>query len=606
MTEKRIQLLPEHVANQIAAGEVVQRPASVVKELMENAIDAGSDLIQLIVKEGGKTLIQVTDNGSGIPEEQVELAFQRHATSKIRQAEDLFQIQSKGFRGEALASIAAIAHVELQTRQAQDETGLRVRIEGGTLKEKEACASQVGSSFSVKQLFYNIPARRNFLKSDAVELRHITEEFQRIALAHPEVAFRFYSNGNVLFDLPPGNLKLRLVHVLGAKTKEKLVPVEEETDVVNLSGFILKPDYAKKSRGEQYFFVNNRFVKSPYLHHAVMAAYEGLLPANFYPGYFLFLEVDPARLDVNIHPTKTEVKFEDEQTLYAILRSAIKHSLGQFQVAPTLDFNRDPNLDTPYEYESKNPEKPLLQVDSSFNPFKDSSPRPARVSKEQIEATTEVYESGFSSLLIEEEPETTENRLFEEEPDYVEGMSCFQWKRKYLLVDSPKGLLAVDQSRAHQRVIYETFLGSMTVQAAASQQLLFPLELHFSKKQMMALTEIEDSLKALGFDFAIGEDQVLSVHGIPSLLPEGRIPHLIEQLIADYEEGMSAGEWTQAELLARTLCRSVSIRSGDVLEKEAQQALLSEWLACKETLLSPFHKLIYIRISEGDIHKKLN
>lgn len=605
MADTLIQLLPEHVANQIAAGEVVQRPASVVKELLENAIDAGANSIQLLVKDGGKTLIQVTDDGSGIPEEQVEIAFQRHATSKIRQADDLFKIQSKGFRGEALASIAAIAHVELQTRQESETHGIRLRIEGGEIKEKEISASNKGSTFSVKQLFFNIPARRNFLKSDAVELRHITEEFQRVALAHPELSFRFVSNGNLVFDLPSGNLKLRLVHLFGGKTKEKLVPVEEETEVVSLSGYILKPNFAKRSRGEQYFFVNKRFVKCPYLHHAVMAAYEGLLPDGLYPGYFLFLDVDPANIDVNIHPTKTEVKFEDEQTLYAILRSAIKHSLGQFQVAPTLDFNRDPNLDTPYGFQDKSPERPRMQVDRNFNPFRESAVA-RKPSTEQIQATTEVYESSFSSLMIEEESESENTSLFEEEPAIAEGMPCFQWKRKYLLVDSGEGLLVIDQSRAHQRVIYESFLGSMTVQAGASQQLLFPLELYFSKQQLMVLTEIEESLRSMGFDFGIQEDGGLQIHGIPGLLPEGRIPHLIEQLLEDYQQGIGTGELTQAELLARTLSKSIAIRSGDALEKEAQQALLSEWSACKETLLSPFNKLIYIRIAEGDIHKKFN
>ena len=606
MTEHLIQLLPEHVANQIAAGEVVQRPASVVKELLENAIDAGATLIQLTIKDGGKTLIQVTDNGSGIPEEQVELAFQRHATSKIRQADDLFRIRSKGFRGEALASIAAIAHVEMQTRLNDQAKGVRLRIEGGEIKEKESIACNKGSSFLVKQLFFNIPARRNFLKSDTVELRHISEEFQRVAFAHPERAFRFISNDHLVFDLPAGSLKLRLVHMLGTKTKEKLVPVEEETDVVSLSGYILKPNFAKKSRGDQYFFVNNRFVKCPYLHHAVMAAYEGLLPADTYPGYFLFLQVNPSDIDVNIHPTKTEVKFEDEQTLYAILRSAIKHGLGQFQVAPSLDFNRDPNLDTPYHYQEKNPESPRMHVDRSFNPFQESSFHTVKPNQEQIEANTEVYESSFSSLLIEEESQEEQKELFESESQVTTGGHCFQWKRKYLLVDSPEGLLVIDQSRAHQRVIYESFLGSMTVKAAASQQLLFPLELHFSKQQILVLKEIEDSLISMGFDFSLDDQGVLHIHGIPSLLPEGRIPHLIEQLIGDYQEGISSGEWTQAELLARTLSKSIAIRSGDVLEKEAQQTLLSEWSSCKETLLSPFHKLIYIRIAEGDIHKKLN
>ena len=343
-----IQLLPDHVANQIAAGEVVQRPASVVKELLENTVDAGASSIKLLVKNAGKVLIQVIDDGKGMSVTDARLSFERHSTSKIKVADDLFNLSTKGFRGEALASIAAIAHVEMKTRQDSDELGTLLAVEGSVFKSQELITTPKGSSIAVKNLFFNIPARRNFLKSDAVELRHIIDEFQRVVLAHPSINFSMYHNGSDLFNLLNGSFRQRIVNTFGRKTNEKLVPVEETTEILSISGFVGKPEYSKKSRGEQFFFVNNRYVKSPYLNHSISSAFEGLLQPGRHPSYFLYLQVDPNSIDINIHPTKTEIKFDDEQTIYAILRAAIKHSLGQFSIAPVLDFERDKNLDTPY------------------------------------------------------------------------------------------------------------------------------------------------------------------------------------------------------------------------------------------------------------------
>ncbi|MGB8704047.1 MAG: DNA mismatch repair endonuclease MutL, partial [Gillisia sp.] len=365
-----IHLLPDHVANQIAAGEVVQRPASVIKELLENSIDAGAHEIQIYLKESGKVLISVIDNGFGMSVTDSRLSFERHATSKIKLAEDLFSLKTKGFRGEALASIAAIAHVELKTRREQDEVGTCIKIEGSEIISQEPCVTSKGTSISVKNLFYNIPARRNFLKSDTVELRHIIDEFQRVALAHPQISFSFIHNSSELFQLPASNYRQRISNIFGGKTNEKLVPVAEDTEIVKISGFIGKPEFAKRTRGEQFFFVNDRYIKSGYLHHAITAAFEGLLQDKAVPSYFLYLQVDPHSIDINIHPTKTEIKFDDEQALYAILRSAVKHSLGQFNVAPILDFDRDPNLDTPYEYSNKQALHPKVEVDRNFNPFR--------------------------------------------------------------------------------------------------------------------------------------------------------------------------------------------------------------------------------------------
>ena len=365
-----IQLLPDHVANQIAAGEVVQRPASVVKELLENAIDADATIIKLIVKDAGKTLIQVIDNGKGMSSTDARLSFERHATSKIRTANDLFQLHTKGFRGEALASIAAIAHVALKTKTEIDDVGHAIEIEGSKVISQNIIVTPKGTSVAVKNLFFNIPARRNFLKSNTVELRHVIDEFHRVALTHPSINFAMYNNGSETFNLPISNFRQRIVNIFGSKINEKLVPVTENTEVLKISGFVGKPEFARKTRSEQYFFVNNRFIKSAYLNHAIASAFEGLLKSGMHPSYFLHLEVDPQTIDINIHPTKTEIKFDDEHTLYALLRSAVKHSLGQFNIAPVLDFNRDPSLDTPYAYNKTPINTPKIEVDKSYNPFK--------------------------------------------------------------------------------------------------------------------------------------------------------------------------------------------------------------------------------------------
>jgi DNA mismatch repair protein MutL len=366
-----IHLLPDHVANQIAAGEVVQRPASVVKELLENAIDAKATIIKLLVKEAGKTAIQIIDNGNGMSITDARLSFERHATSKINSADDLFKLQTKGFRGEALASIAAIAHVDLRTKQESDEVGTLIVIEGSKVIKQEPVATPTGTSISVKNLFYNIPARRNFLKSDTVETRHIVNEMQRVALAHPEITFYMYHNDNEVYHLPKSNLKQRIIAVFGKKTNEKLVPITEKTAIVTINGFVAKPEFAKKSRGEQFFFVNNRFIKTAYLNHAVKVAFEGLIANNQHPSYFLFLKVPTESVDINIHPTKTEVKFDNEKDLYAIIRATVKHSLGQYNVAPVLDFNRDSSMDVPYSFKTKKQTEPGIKVDRNFNPFTD-------------------------------------------------------------------------------------------------------------------------------------------------------------------------------------------------------------------------------------------
>ncbi|MGB5668669.1 MAG: DNA mismatch repair endonuclease MutL [Maribacter sp.] len=610
-----IKLLPDHVANQIAAGEVVQRPASVVKELLENAIDAQATSIKLIVKEGGKNLIQVVDNGMGMSSTDARLSFERHATSKIQKAEDLFCLHTKGFRGEALASIAAIAHVEMQTKPEDEETATHLRIEGSEIIFQEVCVAPKGTSMLVKNLFFNIPARRNFLKSNHVELRHITDEFHRVALAHPNIAFNFYNNGSELFNLPKANRRQRIVHIFGSKTNEKLVPVNEETQVVKITGFINKPEFAKKSRGEQFFFVNNRFIKSAYLHHAVTSAFEGLIKSDSFPGYFLYLEVDPSSIDINIHPTKTEVKFDDEHTLYAILRSTIKHSLGQFNIVPALDFEHNQNLDTPYSFQNKGALQPNITVDRGFNPFQEISNKKAAMhiyKKQSTEGWENMYvgleskvgkDEGFSSLHFESD--TITGSIFEGQQENLESVATtFQLKRKYIVTTIKSGMVVIDQSRAHQRVLYEQFLKNITVNEAVSQQLLFPLSLSFSNTDIDVLKDIRESLNTIGFVFSKVEGEEVKITGVPLMVSESEVAIVLDQLISDFQLEVTEDSFSQTDVLSKTLSKTLAVKTGEVLNNASQLALVNDLFACKESRVSPFNKPIYVTITENEIDKK--
>ncbi|MDT0622722.1 DNA mismatch repair endonuclease MutL [Croceitalea vernalis] len=608
-----IKLLPDHVANQIAAGEVVQRPASVVKELLENAIDAGATNIKLIVKDGGKALIQVVDNGIGMSETDARLSFERHATSKISCAEDLFNLNTKGFRGEALASIAAIAHVDVQTKPENAELGSFLKIEGSKITAQDVAATPKGTSIAVKNLFFNIPARRNFLKSNQVELRHITDEFQRVALVHFDVAFQFYNNGSELFNLPKENFRQRIVHVFGAKMNERLVPVEEETEVVKVSGFICKPEFARKSRGEQFFFANGRFIKSPYLHHAIGAAFEGLIKSEMQPGYFLFLNVDPKAIDINIHPTKTEVKFDDENTLYAILRSTIKHSLGQFNVVPSLDFEHDNNLLTPYSYQGKEAVVPKVTVDARFNPFESKESSTVRTSsfkKKSIEGWENLYtdlddkDNSFSSVQFESQIEVPD--IFEgQEEDIKTNQIAFQLRRKFIVTTIKSGMLVINQNRAHQRVLYEKFLANNEVKQGVSQQLLFPLTLEFTGPEIQQLKQFHEHLSVLGFIMNFGKKQKVTVSGIPTIMTETSIGTVFAELLINNESEVTDEEVLSSEvLIAKILCRTLALKSGQPLDTTSQIALVNDLFGCEESKLDPFNRIIYTTIETDLIEKK--
>lgn len=612
-----IQLLPDHVANQIAAGEVVQRPASVVKELMENAIDAKATDIKLIVKDAGKTLIQVIDNGQGMNVTDARLCFERHATSKIRHAEDLFDLHTKGFRGEALASIAAIAHVELKTKQDQEELGTHIIIEGSKFVTQDVAVLPKGTSFLVKNLFFNIPARRNFLKSDTVEMRHIFDEFQRIALAHPNIYFTLIHNGSEVFNLPSSNYRQRIVNVFGGKTNEKLVPVSEETEIVQISGFIGKPEFAKKSRSEQFFFVNDRFIKNGYLFHAIMSAYDGLLREGNQPSYFLYLTVPPHTIDINIHPTKTEVKFDDEQALYAILRAAVKHSLGQFNVAPVLDFDRDATLDTPYDYKDKEIGSPLIQVDANFNPFATEMP----VKKTSFKTYSDVFSkrensASWESLYVDLRQDTEEiasisfesepvtSKLFDDSANENTFSRTYQIHKKYIVSSIKSGMLVIDQNKAHQRILYEQFLTNITVQQASSQQLLFPLELFFSHEEMAIVKELQPSLESTGFVFGTNGNDSIQISGIPIHIQESEVGIVFEELIAQLQNELPENNFSLFDGVAKSMAKSIAVKTGTYLTELEQENLVNALFACKEPNISPFNKPTFITISVEDLDKK--
>jgi DNA mismatch repair protein MutL len=590
-----ISLLPDHVANQIAAGEVIQRPASVVKELMENAIDAQANEIQLLINGAGKTMIQVIDNGMGMSPTDVRLAFERHATSKIKSADDLFSITSKGFRGEALASIAAIAQVEVHTKRADDEMATCLKISGSKVEDQEVSVAPTGTSIVVKNLFYNVPARRNFLKSDKVELRHIIDEFHRVALTHPEVKFTFMQNGSELFDLPAVNFRKRIANIFGNKIEEKLIPVEEMTTVAGIEGFIVKPEFAKKSRGQQFFFVNKRFIKSPFLHHAVSSAFQGLLRDQFHPGYFVYMQIDPKTIDINIHPTKTEVKFEEERNLYAIIKSMVKHSLGMFQAAPVLDFERDPSLDTPYNFQQKPPSNmPSIEVDSSFNPFKDSEKGIPKASKSS-------WESLYSGLEM-----PNDNNADEELKLAIEqAPKVFQLLRKFIVTTTRSGLLVIDQQRAHQRVLYEKFLTSITKRDMVSQQLIFPKKVELTPQQIALFGELEANLNAMGF-VVKQKDNHLHITGIPAICDDKQLGQLFEDVFSPPDDHEQVASFSQADYMAKILSKSLSIKGNLTLSVQEQQALVDDLFACKDTLTCPFNRKIFITLDKEELEKKLD
>jgi len=611
-----IQLLPDSVANQIAAGEVVQRPASAVKELLENAIDAGATSIKLIVKDAGKTLIQVIDNGKGMSETDARMSFERHATSKIKKADDLFAIKTMGFRGEALASIAAIAQVELRTKQTGHELGVQIDIEGSEIKKQESCNCSEGSSFSIKNLFYNVPARRNFLKTDSVELRHIIDEFQRVAIPHPEIAFSFHHNGNEIFNLAPGNLKQRIMGIFGSSYNTRLVPVDEDTDIVKIKGYVLKPEFAKKSRGEQYFFLNNRFIKNPYLHHAVQSAFEQLLPDDSYASYFLMLEVNPSKIDVNIHPTKTEVKFEEDKAVYAFLLSGVKRALGQYNITPTLDFNQEEHIfNIPLKPVDGIIKAPTIKVDTNYNPFKTektttySKPQNSdreisnRANWEKLYAQQST-EFNTNPIQAEKKSQQSLDKEFSSSDKKHETKSAFQLHNKYIITSIKSGLIIIDQQGAHERIIYERILSSLEKNKSASQQLLFPKTIELNAMDFNLVNELNDEIKNLGFDISeFGKNNIV-IHGLPAEAMNDDAQQLLENLLENYKQNLQELKSNKKENIARAMAQSLAIKSGKNLTSEEMNQLIDELFACQMPYSNPAGKPTVSALSIDDLDKR--
>lgn len=541
-----IRLLPDIVANQIAAGEVIQRPASVIKELLENSVDSGATDIKIIIKDAGKTLIQIIDNGCGMSVTDARLSFEKHATSKIRQVNDLYSIHTMGFRGEALASIAAIAQVELKTKRTGDELGTLIEIEGSEVKNQTPVSCVEGTSISVKNLFFNVPARRIFLKSNNAENNHIIEAFQRIALAYPQIDFSMYINDKIVFQLSKSSLKQRIVSIYGNQFNERLLIVEQETNQVNISGFIGKPEFAKKTRGEQFFFVNNRFIKHPYLHHSVENAFNQLLPSGSFPTYFLFLNVDPQTIDINIHPTKTEVNFQDSKLIYAILQSAVKQSLGKFSITPSIDFDIEQSFKTPTYLEKFPLKQPTITIDPNYNPFetKHSPPTPALSSSElSNKKNWEQLYKYFDNKQIDNESIKTDvyshtkniQADFENDIFKIENRSFFQLQNRYILCNIKSGLLIIDQQRAHERILFERFMNIFSDQQGYSQQLLFPQPINLSPLDTELVKDLMPYLKHIGFDIDEFGKNSFIINGTPTNFPEKNINDLIEKVLDNYK-----------------------------------------------------------------------
>lgn len=596
-----IQLLPDHVANQIAAGEVIQRPASVVKELMENAIDAGATQVDVLIKDAGKTLVQVSDNGCGMSDTDARLSFERHATSKIKSVDDLFALHTMGFRGEALASIAAIAQIVLKTKKREEETGTLIEISGSAVTKQEVTACAEGTTFAVKNIFFNVPARRKFLKTDSTEFKHIIHEFQRVALANTPIAFTLRHNQAEVYNLPVSNLKQRIINVFGKQLNHSLINVNTETSLIKISGYTGKPEDAKKTPGEQYFFANNRFMRHPYLHKAVMKAYENLIPPGHYPTYFLYLDADPESIDVNIHPTKTEIKFADEKSIFSFLMATVRKSLGISNLMPSIDFDTREKPDIPVHSSTSSSVKiPRIEVNPHFNPFE----KPLQNDKtyQSNQSTRAGIDSGWEKLF--ERQDEPEQQTFTEES--VQSNLFMHFKNKYILTSVKSGLMIIDQKRAHQRILYEKFKQSLARQESISQQTLFPEHISLPPEDYALILELENDFSILGFDLKDFGNNTIIVQGIPSDIDQypnihTHIAHILEHYKA-YDQNIKND---RTECLARSLSITSSIAYGQTLSQEEMRHLTGQLLACKEPAYSPSGKRVLTILSTNELEKRL-
>jgi len=598
-----IQLLPDNIANQIAAGEVIQRPASAVKELLENAVDAGATEIKLIINDAGKALIQVIDNGKGMSETDARMAFERHATSKIRSIDDLFRIKTMGFRGEALASIAAVAQVELKTRRAEDEAGIYLEIENSIVKKQEPVAATTGTSIAMKNLFFNVPARRNFLKSNPSELRHIMDEFIRVAMAFPEIFFSLNSNGQEVFHLEKGTLKQRIVQILGNNYSAKLVSVQERTDYLDIIGFVGKPETAKKTRGDQYFFVNSRFIKSAYLNHAVMNAFAEMIPKDSFPMYALFIDLDPAQLDINVHPTKQEIKFEDEKIVYAFVQSAVKHALAQFSITPTLDFELDPSIQNLDAVNKPVTERDRSSASSSalFETFTHKNRAHFIESKNELSHWKDFYEKPEQNFSPVQNIPSFEKAAFSERPESHHDL--LQLHGSYIAVQNDRGYLLIHQQNAHERVLYERFSAAVSGQAISTQQSLFPAVIEAAPADAVLLEELLPDLKQLGYLLEPFGKHSFVVQGTPADVEQANETKAIEKMLEQYKHFSSDLKFSKREKLLRSLAMQQAIKPGTALSQKEMHALTEELFLCAAPNITPNGKPTYLSFKKEETDK---
>lgn len=596
-----IRLLPDHVANQIAAGEVVQRPASVVKELLENSVDAGATRIVLVVKDAGRTLVQVTDDGRGMSAMDARACFERHATSKIREADDLVSLRTKGFRGEALASIAAIAQVELWTREHDQELGMRVLVEGSRVRTQEAMACAAGTTLAVRNLFYNVPARRQFLKSDGVEMKHVLDEFHRVALAHPEVAFQLVHNDHEEYNMPAGNERQRIVHLFGRKYDERLVPVDEHTDFVNVTGFVGKPEFAKRSRGEQYFFVNRRFIRSNYLEHAVRKAYDELVSRENFPSWFLFIDIDPAQIDINIHPTKTEIKFRDDRAVYAMVHAAVRRALGRFNIVPSLDFEPEPAILAAFASQQPAAAPPREPVPAWRPNDLGAFQAPPRKS---AEGWQQLFDLGAAPAAPETMDQGAAQRVipWREHEGTPGERPVFQLHGTYIIAQLRSGFMVVDQQRAHERILYERNMKLVEQGAGLSQAELFPRHVELSASDFALLQDVLPELRSMGFDLEPFGGRTVQVNGMPAEAAEEDPARLLEDLLEQlkHERGTLRNE--RHHILSRSMARSMAIRPGRVLTTPEMHDLIDRLFACDMPYHTPAGKPTLITYGFDDLN----
>lgn len=612
----KIQLLSDALANQIAAGEVIQRPASAVKELLENAIDAESTHIKLIIKNAGKSLIQVIDNGCGMTETDARMSFEKHATSKIKNIDDLFAISTKGFRGEALASVAAVAQVEMRTRVAESAIGTCIINEGTNILSQEPCQHPIGTSIAIKNLFFNIPARRSFLKSDNVEIKHIIDEFLRVSLAHSDISFSMYSNDNELYHLKAGNLKQRVVALFGDKYAHNMVPLTEDTDVVNIKGFIGKPDYAKKTRGDQYIFVNNRFIKSAYLNHAIYRAYEDIIPKDRFPFFVLFIEVDPSKIDINVHPSKTEIKFENERVIYTFVNAATRHGLAQYSVTPTLDFDqedafnqmgtftqKDKNFDpTKSAMSFQKTDFPFSKEEKNYNPFRAEG----EYKREVIPDWEDLYSIAKKDNTVVQQKLIPDKTLEIISIGSSNGTKVLQITNRFIMSSIKSGYILIDQQAAHQRILFERYLKAVNGSKHASQKLLFPKNIELGGQDAEILRELLEDINFLGFEIQEFGNNTFVVHALPADIELADEKTILEDLLEQFKNNMSIVKLNKRESLISSLATKAGVKPGKVLSSMEMSSIIDELFSCQNPYTAPNGKKIFVKSSIDDIEKLFN